>query len=308
MALRQWILVGVAAGLLLMAQPSMADVWRGTAPFCEGECLTGERQLQVSDWGDGGYCVTGHKVLCSNASPTCPITQTNAECYGVVKICENGSPDQTGHFRACTSYACGMCFGIGTVSSALSVAPRCKQGYVWREAVDDDYVCVTPRIRSQSAADNAQARNRIVPGGGAYGPATCKAGYVWREAIPLDLVCVTPQTRQQVQQDNAAAASRWVATPTPASRDTCKTGFVWREAIPNDRVCVTPSRRREASADNAAAASRRSPNGGAAGPDTCKAGFVWREVVPTDHVCVTPAVRAQAAEDNRAARARRVGS
>lgn len=36
----------------------------------------------------------------------------------------------------------------------------CQQGYVWRQVVPDDYVCVTPDERSQAAADNAQANNR----------------------------------------------------------------------------------------------------------------------------------------------------
>ena len=37
----------------------------------------------------------------------------------------------------------------------------CLQGYVWRQVVPDDYVCVTPAVRSQAAYDNSQANNRV---------------------------------------------------------------------------------------------------------------------------------------------------
>jgi hypothetical protein len=38
--------------------------------------------------------------------------------------------------------------------------PRCKPGFVWREAVPDDYVCVTPATRQQAREDNAMAARR----------------------------------------------------------------------------------------------------------------------------------------------------
>jgi hypothetical protein len=84
----------------------------------------------------------------------------------------------------------------------------CVQGYVWREAFSGDYVCVTPGIREQTWADNAQAQSRIDPVNKAWGPNTCKQGYVWREASSSDLVCVTPETREQARADNAQAQSR----------------------------------------------------------------------------------------------------
>lgn len=304
--MRTLYLVVLSTSLLLLTTAAMSDTWRGTAPFCDGSCLAGEQEIGRSDYGDGGYCITGKKVLCRNADSSCPVTSTRAECYGVVKICENGSADQTGFWRSCGTYACGMCIGIGSVSSGLSYgAPPCKQGWVWREAVQDDYVCVTPQVRSQTRQDNAQAPHRVVPGGGPYGPATCKNGFVWREATPGDVVCVTPQTRAQARADNAAAEQRRVATQVNHGRDTCKQGYVWREALNGDRVCVTPATREQARRDNAAAASRRAGPGGHNGPDTCKAGFVWREVTPTDHVCVAPEIRIAAARDNSQAKARR---
>jgi hypothetical protein len=38
----------------------------------------------------------------------------------------------------------------------------CVQGYVWREAVQDDHVCVTPETREQAWQDNALADSRRI--------------------------------------------------------------------------------------------------------------------------------------------------
>jgi hypothetical protein len=84
----------------------------------------------------------------------------------------------------------------------------CLQGYVWREAVPGDHVCVTPETRAQAAQDNSLAASRRSPTGGAYGPDTCLQGYVWRGAVPSDHVCVTGETRAQTAEDNSLAASR----------------------------------------------------------------------------------------------------
>lgn len=86
----------------------------------------------------------------------------------------------------------------------------CIQGYVWREAVPDDHVCVTPDTRAQATSDNNLALSRRSPSGGAYGPDTCTQGYVWREAVTDDHVCVTPETRDQTAQDNSLADRRRV--------------------------------------------------------------------------------------------------
>jgi hypothetical protein len=298
----------VASGGTLGMFYTWADTWRGTAPFCDGSCLAGEVVKGVSKSGDGASCVTGHKVLCGNSSPTCQGKQTNTDCYGVVMICDNGfyeSPTQNWH--SCNKYACGACLGIdsGTTHVRSFTPDICKPGFVFREATNDDRVCVAPAVRSQAAADNANAAARRLPNGGPSGPDTCKQGYVWREVIPADHVCVTPQVRAATAADNRLGAGRRVGA-LPYGPDTCKQGFVWREAIKDDHVCVTPPTRSQAAADDAGAAGRRSPNGGPSGPDTCKQGFVWREVVPSDHVCVAPQVRASVAADNSLASERRV--
>jgi hypothetical protein len=84
---------------------------------------------------------------------------------------------------------------------------KCMQGYVWREATRNDYVCVTPQTRQQAWNDNAQQDARRA-GGGPYGYETCKQGYVWREATKDDKVCVTPATRDQTHYDNSQARQR----------------------------------------------------------------------------------------------------
>src|SRR5687768_8478184 len=77
----------------------------------------------------------------------------------------------------------------------------CKQGFVWREAVAGDHVCVLPEVREKARKDNAEASARRNPNGGDYGVDTCKQGFVWREVIPSDHVCVIPPTRQEVAID-----------------------------------------------------------------------------------------------------------
>jgi hypothetical protein len=98
--------------------------------------------------------------------------------------------------------------GVG--SGGTTPDPTCLQGYVWRDAVPGDQVCVTPETRAQAAQDNSLAASRRSPTGGAYGPDTCLPGYVWRGVVPDDHVCVTPETRDQAAQDNNLATSRRV--------------------------------------------------------------------------------------------------
>ena len=105
---------------------------------------------------------------------------------------------------------------ITLIPSVSHAQAACRQGYVWREAVPGDQVCVPPATRAQAARDNSLAAARREPGGGASGPNTCRQGFVWREAKQGDAVCVTPEVRAQVASDNAEAASRRVGAGTPA--------------------------------------------------------------------------------------------
>ena len=97
-----------------------------------------------------------------------------------------------------------------TAAAELEYGPdTCLTGYVWREAVHGDLVCVTPDQRDQAVLDNAAAASRV-DASGAYGPDSCVSGFVWREATPTDHVCVTPETRTRVSQDNNLASERTV--------------------------------------------------------------------------------------------------
>lgn len=88
----------------------------------------------------------------------------------------------------------------------------CKRGYVWREAVADDYVCVRPAQRTLAAKENRLASWRVDPAG-KDGPESCRSGFVWREALDGDVVCVTPARRTQVQRENANGPSLRVQAP-----------------------------------------------------------------------------------------------
>lgn len=85
----------------------------------------------------------------------------------------------------------------------------CKQGFVWRDAIPGDHVCVIPQRRAIAANENATAGLRVDPNG-AYGPNSCKQGFVWREAYQGDVVCVTAARRTQVHQENIDGPSHRV--------------------------------------------------------------------------------------------------
>ncbi|KAF2277168.1 uncharacterized protein EI97DRAFT_489769, partial [Westerdykella ornata] len=79
------------------------DYWDGTAPFCSGgPCKPGWHAGGSSDYGDGAYCITGHKVLCKcnggGLPPNCnQLTRTS--CVGLLLFCNTG----------CGWYVCGGC-------------------------------------------------------------------------------------------------------------------------------------------------------------------------------------------------------
>lgn len=56
-----------------------------------------------------------------------------------------------------------MCMRGASCGGVTQLPPRsCLSGYVWREAVENDYVCVTPATRAQAKEDNLMARRRRV--------------------------------------------------------------------------------------------------------------------------------------------------
>jgi hypothetical protein len=79
----------------------------------------------------------------------------------------------------------------------------CVDGYVWREAFPNDFVCVTPAGRKKAADQNAAAAaNHLAHS------ASCKPGFDWREASGPgngDNVCVSEDDRQQAINENLNA-------------------------------------------------------------------------------------------------------
>lgn len=55
---------------------------------------------------------------------------------------------------------------------------KCIAGYVWREAIPDDHVCVSVQTHKQTLQDDMLAGSRRNPSGGPYGPDTCLPGFV----------------------------------------------------------------------------------------------------------------------------------
>jgi hypothetical protein len=102
-----WLLV--AAALMAAAPHAAADTWRGTAPFCNGRCLSGEVEITRSKAGNGAPCWTGTKALCANSDPLCIPRETQVKCVALVLICDNGYLAHGDRWVSCATYACGAC-------------------------------------------------------------------------------------------------------------------------------------------------------------------------------------------------------
>lgn len=156
---------------LCCATPGRSCRWDGTAPFCAGECRSGETQVSPPEGASpGAACLTGSKVYCCSSTGTVSQPLAGNDCT----------------------------YGPGT----------CAQGFVWRGAGPDDRVCVTEEVRAQVEKDNREGINRRSPTGGPWGPESCMDGFVWRNAFPGDKVCVEPRYRDQAAQDNQWASVR----------------------------------------------------------------------------------------------------
>jgi hypothetical protein len=260
-------------------------------------------EFRAADGWDGGFpasIVMIHEIKVNTSDNT----------YHTYLLRTLGTPDRA---PVQSLNANGVTISVGSVNAAqhtatvtitTQIVDRCLMGFVWRDAFPNDHVCVTGAVRSQAAADNAQAAARRNPGGGPFGPDTCKQGFVWREASPTDHVCVTPATRTQAASDNAQAAGRINPARITYGPNTCKVGYVWREADASDYVCVSGAERTQVKNENQQPTLHRNPGGGAFGPDTCAQGYVWRDAYPGDHICVTPARRTQVRGDTTQANAR----
>ncbi|HYM16995.1 MAG TPA: hypothetical protein VEU06_00405 [Micropepsaceae bacterium] len=100
----------------------------------------------------------------------------------------------------------GLWDAIRGASPAHTDVQNCAPGYVWREAIPDDHVCVSLEAHLRTAQDNLLAGSRRDPRGGEYGADQCLSGFVWREAFVDDRVCVLPGTRDLVELENKEGA------------------------------------------------------------------------------------------------------
>ena len=131
-----------------------------------------------------------------------PVILRTTESSSAAKVTITPTPGPTSPPRSPTTVS------KPTTVPTIRPSDLCVQGFVWREAVTGDHVCVTPATIDQAAADNLRAAARRSSTGGNFGVDTCLAGFVWREATPIDHVCVTPMTRDQTATDNRLAQSR----------------------------------------------------------------------------------------------------
>jgi len=218
-----FVLVLFTLGTPLAAAQTLR--WDGTAPFCSGECRANETEIgrlgSIPDFwvppfvnqnpSFGANCLTGSKALClSTPGHTCRWNGTAPFCNGSCSPGETQTNPPPGSYSGSTCWTGSKVYCCSSAVSRIgqpligardcSFGPdTCIKGFVWREAVSNDHICVTPQVRKQTRYDNTQAAARRSPTGGSD---TCISGFVWREAFPGDHVCVTPQTRAQTAQDN----------------------------------------------------------------------------------------------------------
>jgi hypothetical protein len=128
----------------------------------------------------------------------------------------------------------------------------CKQGFVWREAVAGDHVCVTPETHAQAIVDN-----------GAQAERTERAAATSKDFD--DLQKEHPEAKAVAKGDFTALQSiigrqrliTEVARPGVFFVLRCKVQYTERRATANDRACVTRTTQIATDADNGAADSRK---------------------------------------------------
>jgi hypothetical protein len=78
----------------------------------------------------------------------------------------------------------------------------CPPRFVWRNAGNQDWLCVSPAEAQRIALENRQAPETWVEA--ADGTHNCRAGLVPRQAFKGDPVCVDPRRREAVRAMNLA--------------------------------------------------------------------------------------------------------
>jgi len=166
------------------------------------------RWCYIQHPGPDGW-VAGNYLIASSAS--------GASSGGGSRSSDGGDAAAAAIFGAILGGIIGSSSSEAPAPAAAPALPHgpdtCKPGYVWREAIPGDHICVHPSRRSAAARENSIAGSRVNPAGGSHGANTCKRGFVWREAYRGDVVCVTPSRRSQVRRENRDGPSHRVVTP-----------------------------------------------------------------------------------------------
>lgn len=225
MKLNQIISVVVAAGLSLTAVASPVFAAPGAAisavnvrtgpgtSYARVDALFGGEAVNIVQC-QSGWCYVEHD------GPDGWVSGNYLQSTG--STASTGSSSSAAE-NAAAAAVLGIILGTILSGSSSSPAPApapepalpygpdtCKTGYVWRDAIPGDHVCVRPVRRTKAAHENSIAGSRVNPAG-AYGPNTCVVGFVWREAYSGDVVCVTPARRTQVRHENTNGPSHRVS-------------------------------------------------------------------------------------------------
>lgn len=158
--------------------------------------------------GPQGYCLQGYVWR-----EACPGTEVvEGVTVPIDRVCV--TPDRRSQAKVDDFYSSSRSSDVAKNGIANYGPNACKDGYVWRDADESDYVCVEGWVRDQVAADNRAHPSRrrpdcdAIPSPCPYGKQTCLDGWVWRDAFPGDQICVTRDTRNQAASDNQQAQAR----------------------------------------------------------------------------------------------------
>jgi hypothetical protein len=99
--------------------------------------------------------------------------------------------------------------GEHNAAQAFRGLNACAPGYVWREATQRDYVCVTQQTHDETKEENVLAATRqdVLPF--THGGLLCHEGFEIRDAVPGDRVCAPPASKARAIQDNLASTSHF---------------------------------------------------------------------------------------------------
>jgi hypothetical protein len=203
--LRQWMMLyncGSPNGIVARVADQPWGPWSGPAVLFD----------PATDAGSC-YFIRGNPDCGPDTDPFSPANGGPGGVYApyvIPRFTRGGANSTTIYYTLSTwnPYQVSLMRSALALPSQLPFGPdTCKAGFVWREAVPADHVCVTPAERAVTEQENRDAASHRQPQGGAFGPDTCASGFVWRDAFDGDHVCVTPAARQQAANDDAAGTS-----------------------------------------------------------------------------------------------------